>query len=854
LENRQQTASSRKDYWSVPPKEVYEDLKTSDRGLAEQEAKQRLNIYGYNELPTHAFSRLRILLRQFRNPLFFILLVSAIVAGFFEVRQSVAIIAMIALSVVLGYFNEYKAEKIIEDLRQTVSLKAVVIRDGKPSEIDSRLLIPGDLISVYVGDIVPSDMRIVESKDLEVNEAVLTGESFPVEKTSQVLQIQNPIPQQLTNYMFMATVVVHGTARGVVVATGRHTEFGSISRSLVRTRPQTEFQRGVRRYGNMLITLALALVVGIFVLNALLGHALIESLLFSLAVAVGLVPELMPAIVTISLSQAARNMAKKRVVVKRQVSIEDLGNMDILCTDKTGTLTSGKIALKDYWSLSDSPDQRILQYSLLCNSAVVGTDKITGNPMDVAIWEYAIQKGIQDGVRSHVVVDEIPFDYQRRMMSAVVRNGSESLLITKGAPESVLSRCQNIEMVEGNEPIEPVREKIDSKLASQSGAGYRTLAVAYRTVGSKSSYSIEDESNLRLLGFLTFTDPPKKDAREALDKLKELGVDVKILTGDNELVATKICEELGIPVYRVLRGSELTQMTSPEIRAAVEEATIFARITPEQKLDIIKALKTNKHVVGFMGDGVNDAPALFEADVGLSVDSAVDVSKDTADIVLLDKDLLVLANGIEEGRKVFGNVTKYILMGTSSNFGNMFSAAAASLYLPFLPMLPMQILFMNLLYDVSNMTLPTDNIDVEYTELPKRWDIDFVRKFTLFFGPFSSLYDFLTYGIMLFIFGASPALFHSGWFVESFWTEVLVIFVIRTRRVPFITSRPGKWLTVLTLSAVAFGTILPFTFLGNFLGFTPLPTEFWILLILMVATYLLLVDAGKVFFYKICKF
>ncbi len=805
-------------------------------------------------MPTHAFSGLKILFRQFRNPLFFILLVSAIVAGFFEVRQSAAIIAMIALSVVLGYYNEYKAEKIIEDLRQTVSLKAVVIRDGNPSEIDSKLLVPGDLVSVYVGDIIPSDIRIVESKDLEVNETALTGESFPVEKTSQVLQIEKPIPQQLTNYMFMATVVVHGTARGIVVATGRNTEFGSISRSLARTRPPTEFQRGVRRYGNMLITLALALVGGIFALNALLRHPLIESLLFSLAVAVGLVPELMPAIVTISLSQAARNMAKKRVVVKRQVSIEDLGNMDILCTDKTGTLTSGKISLKECWSLGEKPGTRILQYSLLCNSAVVSANKITGNAMDVAIWEYAREKGVQDEVKSHVLVDEIPFDYQRRMMSAVVRNGSELLLITKGAPESVLSRCQTIDIAEGSEPMDSVREKIDSKLMNQSGSGYRTLAIAYRNVDSKASYTLEDESNLRLLGFLTFTDPPKQDAREALDKLKGLGVDVKILTGDNELVASKICEELDIPVYRVLTGSELTQMTSPEIRATAEEATIFARITPEQKLDIIKALKTNKHVVGFMGDGVNDAPALFEADVGLSVDSAVDVSKDAADIVLLDKDLLVLANGIEEGRKVFGNVTKYILMGTSSNFGNMFSAAAASLYLPFLPMLPMQILFMNLLYDVSNMTLPTDNIDLEYTELPKRWDIDFVRKFTLFFGPFSSLYDFLTYGIMLFIFSASPALFQTGWFVESFWTEVLVIFVIRTRRIPFITSRPGKWLTILTLSAVAFGTILPFTFLGRFLGFTALPTEYWILLVLMVATYLLLVDAGKVFFYKICKF
>jgi Mg2+-importing ATPase len=395
---------------------------------------------------------------------------------------------------------------------------------------------------------------------------------------------------------------------------------------------------------------------------------------------------------------------------------------------------------------------------------------------------------------------------------------------------------------------------VDTKLAEYSGAGYRSLAVASKTVEAKTSYSIEDESDLTLLGFLVFSDPPKKDARQAIAQLKEMGVNVKILTGDNELVAGKICDELGVSVKSMIRGSELIHLSLSEIRAAVEEATIFARMTPEQKLDIIKALKRNGHVVGFMGDGVNDAPALHEADVGISVDSAVDVSKDAADIVLLEKDLRVLADGIEEGRKIFGNTIKYILMGTSSNFGNMFSASAASLFLPFLPMLPMQILFMNLLYDVSNMTLPTDNVDEEYTKWPRRWDIGFVRKFTLFFGPFSSLYDFLTFGIMLFIFGASASVFQSGWFVESFWTEVLVIFVIRTRRIPFVTSRPGKWLLALTLSAVAFGTVLPFTLLGDFLGFTALPAQYWLLLILMVATYLLLVDAGKVFFYKVCRF
>ena len=843
-------------YWSVTTEELCKDLNTTLKGLSEAEAKRRLIAFGYNELPTAKFSGMKILVRQFKNPLFFILLVSAIVAGFFEIRQSIAIIAMILLSVVLGFFNEYKAEKIIDDLRQSVSLKAVVTRDGKSNEIDSRLLVPGDFVSVYVGDIVPADARILECKDLEVNEGTLTGESFPVEKNSNTIDLQHPIPQDLTNCLFMGTVVVHGNGRGVVVSTGRHTEFGSISHSMARSRPETEFQRGVRKYGNMLITLTLALVVGIFVLNAAVGNPIIDSLLFSLAVAVGLVPELMPAIVTISLSHAAREMAKQKVIVKRQVSIEDFGNMDVLCTDKTGTLTSGKIALKNYLPFGE--DRQLLEYSLLCNSAVVG-DKITGNPMDSAIWEYAIANSLQHTIDNYASIDEVPFDYQRRMMSKIVQKNSQMILITKGAPESVIPKCDylsgssNGSDTEG-ETIDHFRKVLEKELADNSRAGYRTLAVAYRTIESKQRYSIDDEKSLTLLGFLVFTDPPKGDARLALDRLKALGVDVKILTGDNELVAAKICEDLSVETKKILRGSDLTAMNSQELREAAEAATIFARITPEQKLDIIKALKADKHVVGFMGDGVNDAPALFEADVGISVDSATDVSKDAADIVLLDKDLVVLANGIEEGRKIFGNTTKYILMGTSSNFGNMFSAAGASLFLPFLPMLPMQILFMNLFYDVANMTLPTDTVDMEVTELPRRWDINFVRNFTLFFGPFSSLYDFLTYGIMLFIFQASPALFQSGWFVESFWTEVLVIFVIRTRRIPFVTSRPGKWLTILTLSCVAVGTIIPFTHLGTFLGFTALPIHYWLLLVLMVATYLLLVDAGKVFFYRVCKF
>jgi Mg2+-importing ATPase len=764
---------------------------------------------------------------------------------------------MIAISVVLGYYNEYKAEKIVQNLRHNVSIKAVVTRDGKTIQIDSKLLVPGDLVSVYVGDIVPADTRIVKSKDLETNEATFTGESFPVEKTSEQLDIQNPTPQQLSNYLFMGSIVARGSAQAVVISTGKRTKLGSISRSLARSHPETEFQRGVKSYGNMLLAFTLVLAVSIFSLNAWRGHELVWSLTFSLAIAVGLVPELMPAIVTISLAQGAKRMANVKVIVKRLVSIEDFGNMNVLCTDKTGTLTEGKIVLKDVYPLGEEKDQKTLIYSILCNAAVSG-ENIVGNPIDVAIWEYAVQNDAQKSIKSYDKIDEIPFDYQRRMMSVVVKKNREYTLISKGAPESIFSKCKYADLSGRIESITDVHKTINDKFYNLSELGYRIVAVASRKVERKTSYSLEDERDMTLLGFLIFTDPPKKDAHEAIEKLNDMGVAVKILTGDNELVAKTICEDLKIPVKKTVCGQDLMQMNWNEIKTIVEETTIFARITPEQKLDIIKALKANGHVVGFCGDGVNDAPALYEADVGISVDTAVDVAKEAADIVLLEKDLLVLADGINEGRKIFGNTMKYILMGTSSNFGNMFSAAAASVFLPFQPMLASQILFMNLLYDISNMTLPTDNVDDEYIKSPKRWDMNFVRKYTLFFGPFSSLYDFLTYGIMLFIFNAqtqaTASVFQAGWFVESFWTEVLVMFVIRTRRTPFFTSRPGKWLVLLTLSCVAFGTILPFTILGSFLGFSPLPLEYWVLLVLMVATYLVLVDAGKVFFYKICKY
>jgi P-type Mg2+ transporter len=849
------------EYSSLPSSEIFRVLGTGVKGLSAEESEKRLRIHGPNELPRERPTWLGILLNQFRNPMFLILLIVALASGILGQPEQAAIILLImGFSVVLGFYNEFRAERLVEELQGSVSIKAVVMRDGKTAEVDSSCIVPGDLLQVYIGDIVAADTRIIDSKELEVNESLLTGESFAVEKNTEAPAGARPpsTPSEASNMLFMGTVVVRGTGRGIVVSTGISTAFGSISKSLSRAHPETEFQRGTKRYGNLLLFLTFFLAIGIFGFNALVGHSLLNSLLFALAVAIGIVPEMMPGIVTIALSRGAHKMAEQQVIVKRLASMENLGNVDVLCTDKTGTLTEGRIALKSVLGPDLKPDPGALPMALACNTAVVGSDwKVTGNPMDAATWEYAIQHNFDDSASAFSKVDEIPFDYERRMMSVIARKDAGLVIITKGAPESVLRRCSEIALDGGAKKAAMTAEltkDLEADVGSYSREGLRTLAVSYRSIEEKSKYSHDDESGLTLAGFLAFMDPPKRDAAQAISKLKILGVDTKILTGDNEIVAKKTCDDIGVQVKKVVTGGELVLMNWADFKTVAEETTIFARVTPEQKLEVIKALKENGHVVAYLGDGVNDAPALYEADAGISVDSAVDVSKEAADIILLKKDLGVLAAGIEEGRRTFGNTIKYVLMGTSSNFGNMFSASAASVFLPFLPMLPMQILFMNLLYNVANLTLPTDNVDPEYTKWPKKWDIGFVRNFTLFFGPFSSVYDFLTFGIMLFIFGASAPLFQSAWFVESFWTEVLIIFVIRTRRMPFFTSRPGKWLTVLTLGAVAFGTALPFTQLGALMGFVPLPPQFWVLLALMTITYLFLVDAGKVFFYKVCGY
>ena len=674
---------------------------------------------------------------------------------------------------------------------------------------------------------------------------------MPVIKNSSPVKIKNPILQDIKNYVFTGTKVIGGYGMGVVIATGQNTELGKISKELLLPSPETDFQKGIKKFSSMLLKVTLLLTVFIFLANALLKHDLLESLLFSLAVAIGLTPELLPIIVTTGLARGAKLMAKKEVLVKRLVSIEDFGNMDVLCTDKTGTLTEGKIALINFFDLEDRIDHSLLENSLLCNS-VEDSKKLYGtNSMDLAIWERARQSHpkIIAELRGFKKVDEVPFDFSKRRMSVLVRKNSKSILITKGAPESVLGLCTHVKNKNRLEPIAKYRQKIIRKYNELSEEGYLVIAIGYKEC-KDNCIKNRNEAGLIFQGFLTFLDPPKKTAISSMQRLRQLNVDLKVLTGDNALVAKKVCEELKIHVSRILSGEQIAKMGDEELRKAVNSVTVFARITPEQKVRVIRSLKQNGRVVGFLGDGVNDASALHEADVGISVNTATDVAKDAADIVLLRKSLDVLAQGIVEGRKIFANTLKYIMMGTSSNFGNMFSVAGASMFLKFLPMLPKQILLTNFIYDVSEITVSTDSVDEEDLRKPKKWNVKAIKRFMVFFGPISSLYDFLTYGVMLFIFHASPALFQTGWFIESLCTEIFVIFLIRTKRLPFFKSRPSKYLLLTSLAGVAFAIAIPFTFLGKFFGFVAPPLLFFGVLILMVLTYLLLVELGKYYFFR----
>jgi Mg2+-importing ATPase len=823
---------------TLEPDAVLTRLGTSSDGLGGGEAARRLAGVGPNSLKTRGTSAWRVLWNQLRNPLLPLLVIAAVVSGFTgQVTDSGIIVVMVAVSVGLGFANEFRSEKAVQELHDQVHHSTTVVRDGHPETVDVTGLVPGDVVLISIGDVVPADLRLLEVDRLECDEGILTGESMPAEK--QVAATPEPSsPIDLPPCAFMGTVVKTGTGRAVVVRTGPATEFGRIAERLGEAHPETSFQRGLRDFSRLLVRVTAVLVVGIFIINLATGRPFIDAVLFSLAIAVGLTPELLPAIVTISLSTGAKRMAERSVLVRRLVAIEDFGNIEVLFTDKTGTLTEGRISYREAVGADGAPDDRVLLLGLLCTDVVLeGGVPTGGSPLDQALW--TTSQAAAEPFETWKRIDEAAFDYQRRMMSVLLDGPQGRLIVTKGAPESVLAVCAS------------TTDEARAVMGREFGAGSRLVAVATRDGTGLTAIDPEHERELTLVGFLAFEDPPKADAAASLKRLADLGVAVKIVTGDNERVAQKVCGDLGVPIGRTLTGLQIEGMPDEELAATIHAATIFARVSPEQKSRIIRLARSHGLDVGYMGDGVNDAVALHDADVGISVDSATDVAKDAADILLLKKDLGTLADGVVEGRRVFANTIKYILMATSSNFGNMFSAAAASAFLKFLPMLPSQILLNNLLYDTSQTTIPTDHVDAEMLARPAHWDTKFIRRFMTYFGPISSLFDFATFGVMLWVFHAGESLFQTGWFVESLATQTLVIFVIRTRRVPFFKSRPSTAQLVATLSCAGAGVLIPYIPpIAKLFGFRALPVSFLAIVIVFIAAYLILAELGKARFFR----
>ena len=804
-------------------------------GLSSREAAARLAEHGPNEIaPPPRFAALRELMRNLANPLVLILLVAASVSiGFGQGVSAAVIVLMVVLSVALNFGQVYRSQAAAERLRRQVAQLATVVRDGREREIPVREVVVGDVIRLKAGDLAPADARLIATRDLFMNEALLTGESLPSEK-------QVDAPDQ-TGAVFRGTSVVSGLGTAVVVATGAATEFGHVAAGLVGRTPETEFERGTRRFGFLILQMVVFLVLFVFLVNTLLHRDILESFLFSVALAVGLTPELLPMVVSVTLSRGAVRMARKKVIVKQLAAIENFGSMDVLCSDKTGTLTVGEISVDCHVNLVGEEDERVIRL------AAVNSVYQTGlrSPMDEAILKHE-----HPAVGLYERVDEIPFDFQRRRVSVIVREGARRLLITKGAPESVLPTCAGGELKGEVGPLttdgRAAAEALFRRLSEQ---GYRVLAVAYREIDARPVYAAADERDLVLVGFAAFLDPPHDGVAETLRALRADGIEVKIVTGDNDLVTRKICQQVGLESGEIVLGHAIEQMSDPALGAVAERTQVFARVSPMQKNRIVRALHARGHVVGCMGDGINDAPALRSADVGISVQNAVDVARDAADIILLEKRLSVLHDGVVEGRRSFGNIMKYVLMGTSSNFGNMLSMAVASVFLPFLPMLPLQILLNNFLYDLSQVPIPSDRVDETYMQKPKRWNIAFIRRYMLLMGPLSSVFDFLTFGVMLGVFRADPALFRTGWFVESLATQTLVIFVIRTADRPW-ASRPSRGLVLGVTGCVLTGAVLPFTPVAEVMGFVPLPLPFFSVLIGMVLAYLALVEMVKRWFYR----
>jgi P-type Mg2+ transporter len=832
------------DLAAVPVAELLRRLDSGASGLAADEAAARLRSTGPNRIDTARQKHIAIVfLERLGNPLVVILLFAAAVSALTgDVASFVVIAVIVLMSVILDVTQERQAQNAAERLRARVSLSVTVLRDGQPVEIPATDVVPGDVFLLAAGDLVAADARLIESRDLYVDEALLTGEPYPAEKDAAApaadKQHDSSLPQ---NLVFMGSSVVSGTAKALVVATGRKAQLGSIASALQKPPPPTAFAVGIQKFGFMIVQATIFLVLFVLLINLLFHRPLLESFLFALALAVGLTPELLPMIVSVTLSHGAMRMSHKQVIVKRLSAIDDLGSMDVLCSDKTGTLTEAHIKLIREVDIYGNDSETVMRMAHINAACETGLK----SPLDEAIL--AIGK---TDVTAWRKIDEVPFDFERRRVSVLVEDGGRHLIIVKGAPEDVLNLAALYEQAGG--PPRPLdtaaRQAAERTFRDLSAEGFRLLGVAWRDVEPDRQHAnIADEKDLIFGGYLAFLDPPKAGAADALAELGRLGVSLRIVTGDNEQVTRHVCRELGIAVTSVLNGADLAQLNDEALLARLDGTNLFCRVTPPQKSRIIAALRRKGHVVGYLGDGINDAPSLHAADIGFSVDTAVDVAKEAAAMILLRKDLGVLADGVREGRRTFANVLKYMMMGTSSNFGNMFSMAGGVLFLPFLPMLPIQILLNNLLYDLSETTIPLDRVSDSMVARPRQWNLDMVRKFMLLFGPLSSIFDFITFGLLLWVFRADEALFHTAWFVESLSTQILVIFIIRTAHP--LRDRPHPALVASSLSAFAIAVLLPYTPLASWLGFVPLPAPLMGALMTVTLAYLVLVDVVKRWFF-----
>ena len=832
---------------------VLKDLGTQADGLSAAEAHARLRQYGSNEIAreTHQSAAMR-LVGNLKNPLVLLLLALGTLSFLTgDLRATVVILAMVLLGIVLRFFQEMRADTAAGKLQAMVSNTATVVRGGKELEVPLKMLVPGDIIRLAAGDMAPADARVLVAKDLFLNQAALTGEALPVEKKAAPAPAEVENPLELPNICFLGSNVESGAATAVVLHTGAQTYFGSLAVHILAPRQLTSFDKGINTFTWLMIRFIAVMVPAVFLINGLSKHDWLEAFLFAMAVAVGMTPEMLPMIVTVNLSKGALAMSRKKVIVKRLNAIQNFGAMDVLCTDKTGTLTQGKIVLEKHLDVYGEPSDKVLHFGYLNSFHHTGLK----NLLDKAVLAHEELKDHLQADDNYKKIDEIPFDFVRRRLSVVMEDkAGMNTLICKGAVEEVLSLCTRVE-VKG-EVIESLPEH-DAKrrqLADDLNAqGFRVVALAYRQMPDAPDepvYSVKDENDLILLGFLAFLDPPKTTAAEALQRLRRLHVGVKVLTGDNEIVTTYICKQVGMPVEHLLLGTQIETMSDAELATAAGVTSVFARLAPAHKERIIRALQSKGHVLGFLGDGINDAPALKAADVGISVDGAVDIAKESSDIILLKNSLLVLEQGVLEGRRVFGNIIKYIKMAASSNFGNMFSVVGASAFLPFLPMLPIQVLTNNLLYDFSQTTIPTDEVDADWLAKPRQWDIGKILRFILFIGPISSIFDYATFFVMLQVFDwwHSPALFHTGWFVESLFTQTLIIHVIRTNKIPFIESWASWPLMLTSVLIVAAGIGLTVSPLAGALGFVPLPPRYWLFLTVIMLGYAVLTQLVKAWF------